>query len=132
MLPLRADISDVAQQLEGAVWNERRSRGDFDIDFSALTQDPSPSGLTQSWSCRGVNNAAHYCDPRVDSLLDAAILGRGDARATWLAVLRQIEDDQPAAFMYAPIFVFAVNRRFGNVTIRPESSWSALWQWTVQ
>ena len=33
--------------------------------------------------------------------------------------------------MFAPNYVFAVNRRFGNVTIRPESSWMAVWKWTV-
>jgi len=33
--------------------------------------------------------------------------------------------------MYAPSYVFAVNRRIGNVTIRPESSWMGLWKWTA-
>ena len=61
----------------------------------------------------------------------AAIASAGDARAAWHGVLRQIEDDAPAAFMYAPSYVYAVNRRFENVTIRPESSWIALWKWTV-
>ncbi len=76
-------------------------------------------------------NDAHYCDSRVDSLIERAIASAGDARAAWHGVLRQIEDDAPAAFMYAPSYVYAVNRRFENVTIRPESSWIALWKWTV-
>ena len=60
-------------QLEFPVWLERRDAGDFDIDFSSTVQDPSPSGLTQSWTCAGGTNRAHYCDPGVDSLVTRAI-----------------------------------------------------------
>jgi peptide/nickel transport system substrate-binding protein len=113
------------------VWNQRRSAGLFDIDFSAVSQDPSPSGLSQSWSCRGANNVARYCDPTVDSLMDRATRGGPRTAETWRATLTQIENDAPAAFMYAPLYVYAVNRRFTNVTIRPESSWLALREWRV-
>lgn len=73
----------------------------------------------------------HYCNPRVDSLIDRAITTRERAGDMWHAALKQIEDDAPAAFLYTPSYVFAVNRRFGNVTIRPESSWLMLWKWTA-
>jgi ABC-type transport system substrate-binding protein len=118
--------------LEGPVWMERRSAGDFDIDFSTATQEPSPSVLLQSWSCNGSSNVAKFCDPVVDSLLERAILARTAARDAWHDVLRRIEEDAPATFLYAPIYVFAVNRRFDNVAIRPESSWIALWRWSVR
>ena len=119
------------RQLEGPLWNERRNRGDFDLDFSAASQDPSPSGLVQSWSCDGGSNVGRYCDPGVDSLLERAVLGRGNPGDTWHEVLRRIEEDAPAVFLYAPTDVYAVRRRFGNVTIRPESSWLLLRDWTV-
>jgi ABC-type transport system substrate-binding protein len=113
------------------VWNQRRTTGQFDIDFSSVSQDPSPSGLSQSWSCRGANNVARYCDPMVDSLIDRAIRGGPHTAETWRATLTRIEEDTPAAFMYAPLYVYAVHRRFTNVTIRPESSWLALREWKV-
>ncbi|HEU5042472.1 MAG TPA: ABC transporter substrate-binding protein, partial [Gemmatimonadales bacterium] len=93
-------------QLDGPVWNERRNAGAFDVDFSGTLQDPTPSGLTQSWSCEGKNNVGRYCDPVVDSLLARAIRGgdREPAKA-WHAVLRQIEATSPATFLYAPINV---------------------------
>lgn len=119
-------------QLDGPVWNERRSGGRFDVDFSAAVQDPSPSGLVQSWSCAGSSNVAGYCDPGVDSLLEGAIRGQGDPAKQWHAVLRRIEWTSPAAFLYAPVYVYAVRRRYENVTIRPESSWLALWRWRVR
>lgn len=124
-------IDLVLQPFEFPIWLERRNAGQFDIDFSATTQDPSPSGLTQGWSCGGGTNAAHYCNPTVDSLIERAIVSSDRAADAWHAALRQIEDDAPAAFMYAPSFVYAVHRRFGNVTIRPESSWLLLWKWTT-
>jgi peptide/nickel transport system substrate-binding protein len=124
-------ISLELQQFEFPIWVERRTAGDFDLDFVSLSQDPSPTGLTQSWTCDGGNNVAHYCNPRVDSLIERAVLGRGDLAQHWHAVLRQIEADAPAAFLYAPTYVYAVNRRFRNVSLSPVSSWLLLREWSV-
>lgn len=119
------------QQYDFPVWSERRIAGDFDVDFAGVTQDPSPTGLTQSWACTGGNNVARYCNPRVDSLIDMAVLGQGDPAEHWQSVLRQIESDAPAVFLYAPTYVYAVNRRFRNVSLNPVSSWLLLRQWSV-
>jgi peptide/nickel transport system substrate-binding protein len=119
------------QQYDFPIWTERRTAGDFDVDFASLSQDPSPTGLTQSWTCNGGNNVARYCDPRVDSLIERAVLGRGDPGEHWHAVLRQIEADAPAVFLYAPTYVYAVNRRFRNVSLSPVSSWLQLREWSV-
>jgi peptide/nickel transport system substrate-binding protein len=118
-------------RVDVAVWFERRAAGDFDIDFSAATQDPSPSGLVFSWSCGGPGNAGGYCDPGADSLLQRAIASPKPDRRLWHDFLRRVEDNAPAAFIYTQAFVFGVNRRFRDVTIRPESSWSALWRWSA-
>jgi peptide/nickel transport system substrate-binding protein len=119
------------QQYDFPIWTERRTAGDFDVDFAALSHDPSPTGLTQSWTCNGGNNVARYCDPRVDSLIEQAVLGRGDPAEHWHGVLRQIEADASAVFLYAPTYVYAVNRRFRNVSLSPVSSWLLLREWSV-
>ncbi|HKU62264.1 MAG TPA: ABC transporter substrate-binding protein [Gemmatimonadales bacterium] len=124
---VRVDLA----QFEFPVYLERRDAGDFDIDFSSSVQDPSPSGLTQSWTCAGGTNRAHYCDPAVDSLITRAIDSQGDTGPLWKRVLQRIEQDAPAAFIFAPTYVYAVNRRYRDVTIRPESSWIGLWRWSV-
>ena len=103
-------------QLEAPIWVERRTAGQFDIDFSATNQDPSPTGLSQGWSCAGRTNVARFCDPVVDSLIDAASRTADGAQAAWHAVLRRIEADAPAAFFYAPSYLYVVNRRFTDVT----------------
>ena len=120
------------ERLDFAVWNERRGAGRFDIDFAATMQDPSPTGLGQGWSCEGGTNVARYCNPAVDSLIEAASRATDGAPQAWRAVLRRIEDDAPAVFMYALSYNYVVHRRFTNVRIRPESAWLALREWTVE
>jgi len=120
------------RQAEFPLWMERRTAGNFDIDFAGTIQDPSPTGLTQGWTCTGGTNVAKYCDPVVDSLMEAAIRGRGKSNPSqpWTAALRQIEADAPATFLYAPFYVYAVKRRFRNVSIMPGSSWQLLREWS--
>jgi peptide/nickel transport system substrate-binding protein len=119
------------QRLEPPLWNERRTAGRFDIDFSSTVQDPSPTGLSQGWSCAGGTNVAHFCDPAVDSLLQVASLATGGAPQAWHAVLARIESDAPAVFLYALTYMYAVHRRFTNVRLRPESPWQSIREWTV-
>jgi len=119
------------ETLENQVWIERREEGRFDIDFSGTAQDPSPTSLSQGWSCGGGTNKAHYCDPRVDSLIDVATFATTNVLEAWQVVLRQIEDDAPAVFLYAPTFQAVVPRRFTNVSIHPESLWLGLREWTL-
>ncbi len=67
----------------------------------------------------------------MDSLITRAVAGRGEPPALWRQVLQRIEQDAAAAFVYAPTYVYAVNRRYRDVIIRPESSWISLWRWSV-
>jgi peptide/nickel transport system substrate-binding protein len=116
-------------RLEPSVWGERRTKGNFDIDFSAAIQDPSPSGLVFSWTCEGPGNVGHYCDRGADSLLFRALASPTADHRLWHEFLQRVEDAAPAAFLYAQIYVFGVNRRFPEVIIRPVSAWSSLWRW---
>jgi peptide/nickel transport system substrate-binding protein len=116
---------------EPKVWLERRAAGQFDIEFSAPSMDPTPSSLVNSWTCRGGTNVAGYCDPGADSLLQRAIATSDADAGAWHAFLRRLEDNAPAAFLYAQTYVYGVDRRFQDVNIRPESSWLALWRWTA-
>ncbi|MDX2193584.1 MAG: peptide ABC transporter substrate-binding protein [Gemmatimonadales bacterium] len=119
---------------EVATYLDRRRRGDFDLDFSATTQDPTPSTLLQSWTCAGVgaNNVASYCAPQVDSLLAAARFGRGDTRRAWRAVVRRIEADAPAVFLFATANASVLSRRLGDAALRPDSWWRDLYRWRVR
>jgi len=118
--------------LERPVWQERFVGGRFDISFGAMRQVPTPSGLTDSWTCRGASNASHFCDPMVDSLLSAAIADQRDPTPTYIEALGQIENDAAAAFLFAPLEVMAVHRRYEHVQLRDGSPWLMLWRWSVR
>jgi peptide/nickel transport system substrate-binding protein len=118
-------------RLDGPVWAERRGRGNFDIDFSSATLDPSPSGLVQSWSCagRGGSNVAYYCNPAVDSLLRRAQHDRRHALTLYRQAVRTIVDDAPAAFLFSPTYPYAVSSRIHRVELNPLAPFSMLWRW---
>ena len=118
--------------LERPVWQERHVNGNFDIGFGSATQDPTPAGLTQSWSCRGGSNVARYCNPVVDSLMMRAILSTGDVAPFWREVLERVEADAPAAFLFAPVTVVAVHRRYDRVAVVPGSPWLMVHDWRVR
>jgi peptide/nickel transport system substrate-binding protein len=120
-------------RIDGPVWIERRNRGDFDLDFSAATMDPSPSGIVQSWTCAGRNgsNVGQYCNPAVDSLIESAIASTTGSERQWRAAYAALTRDAPAIFLAAPTTLFALHSRFRNVIIRPESFYSDVWRWSV-
>jgi peptide/nickel transport system substrate-binding protein len=128
-LGIRAELDLV----EPSVFLDRRRAGRYDLELQGVTQDPSPSGLAQSWSCGGVSNVAHYCNRAVDSLLDRAVVSAPE-RMTRLysEAVRRLADDAPAIFLAAPVFGTPVHRRFTNVILRPESNWALVWQWKLR
>jgi len=130
----RMGIALVLETLEIPVFIERRTAGKFDLDFYGVTQDPTPAGLTQSWSCASPSssNAGHYCNPSVDSLIALAVVSQSDPGRLYREAVKRIAADIPAIFIAAQVPVAAVHRRFTNVTLRPESLWANLWQWRVR
>ena len=142
---MRRDIGVMAQEqlrqagvrldvivLERPVWQERFVSGRFDVAFGAMRQVPSPSSLIDSWTCTGANNVSHYCDPAVDSLLNTAIVTQGDAAPRFVDALSRIEHDAAATFLYAPLEVIAVHKRYDDVELRDGSPWLMLWRWHVR
>jgi peptide/nickel transport system substrate-binding protein len=120
-------------RLEFPVWFERRQRGEFDVDFAAATMDPAPSGIVQSWTCAGRSgsNYAQYCDPAVDTYLEKAIYDPRGGERDWRAAYALLQNDAPAAFIASPPTLFALQRRYRGVTLRPESLYGDLWRWSV-
>ncbi|MGH7531710.1 MAG: ABC transporter substrate-binding protein, partial [Gemmatimonadales bacterium] len=120
------------EPLDFPTYLDRRRSGRFDIDVTAVNQDPNPTGLTQSWTCAGIGgaNVGHFCDPGVDSLIAAATVST-DGLALWQQVLRRIDSDAAAAFVFAPAAMIAVHRRYEHVEFHPESFWIGLGAWSV-
>ncbi len=104
------------------------------MEFFGVSQDPTPAGLVQSWSCAGMGgaNVGHYCNPAVDSLLARGGRRQADASRLWSQAVRRIAEDVPALFQAAVVASVPVHKRFTNVTLRPESLWSTVWQWQLR
>lgn len=130
----QAGVALRVELVESRVYMERRDPGRFDLEFWSANQDPTPTGLVQSWSCASPprSNPGHYCDRTVDSLIAKASASPTPVPAVWREVARRMAEDQPAIFMGALVPVVAVHRRFEHVTIRPESMWADVWQWSVK
>ncbi|HTK57219.1 MAG TPA: peptide ABC transporter substrate-binding protein [Gemmatimonadales bacterium] len=125
-------VKIVLTPLEFPAYIQRRNDRDFDLDLTGVVQDANPAGLAQGWSCGGGTNIGSYCDPAVDSLMARAEAAPDGGRALWQQVLRRIDADAPAAFLFAPANVVAVHRRYDGVVLRPEGLWSGLAAWRVR
>jgi ABC-type transport system substrate-binding protein len=81
----------------------------------------------------GGDNFGQYRNPAVDQGIRAAERASdlGVARERWDAVLATIVDDAPAIWIYSPIMVSGIDRRFEDVTLRPDSWLAGLWRWRV-
>jgi peptide/nickel transport system substrate-binding protein len=120
-------------RVEGQVWFERRTKGEFDIDFSQISLDPTPSGLVQSWTCAGIggNNVAGVCSSAFDSALARASTTAVGAQAAWNQAIGRLIEYAPAVFLYSPAQIAVVSTRYRNVSFRSEATWSDLWRWSV-
>ncbi len=129
----RAGVRVQVEPVEPPVYVERRNAGRFDLDLYSVIQDPTPSGLAQSWSCAGIggSNAGYFCDPVVDTLLAQAGRSLTASHRLYQDAVRRLAEDVPAIFLAAPVNSVPVHRRFANVVLRPESFWAAVWQWRI-
>ena len=117
-------------EVDLGVVQQRTSTGQFDAFLGAWASGPSPiDGTLQNWTRRGFGgqNPGRYDNPQLDRLLESAVAARNRDAATRLlrSAIVLWNSDAPAAPLYAPDNVAAVNRRVSEVTIRPDS-WLAL------
>ncbi|MDH5282845.1 MAG: peptide ABC transporter substrate-binding protein [Gemmatimonadota bacterium] len=129
----RLGIAVELEVVEPGLYHQRRAEGRYDAEMAGATQDPTPSGLSQSWSCGaiGAGNVARYCNPRFDSLLARAGRSPSDAPALWRRAVAVLAEDVPAIFLAAQVFVVPVHRRFVGVVVRPDSPWADVWRWRL-
>lgn len=130
---IRVDITE----LEHSAADARARQGRFDAYFNAYGGDVSPGTIGQVWSSaaavEGGDNFGRYRNPEVDRGIRAAerAMDVPDARAQWERVLATIVNDAPAIWIYTPIMVSGIDRRFDNVTLRGDSWLANLWRWRV-
>jgi peptide/nickel transport system substrate-binding protein len=117
-------------EVDFSVVQQRVGSGQFDAVVWAWATSPSPIDATrENWTRRGFGggNMGRYDNPQLDRLVEDAAAARNRDAATRLlrSAIALWNSDAPAAPLYAPDNVAAVNRRVSDVTIRPDS-WLAL------
>ncbi|HEV8382930.1 MAG TPA: peptide ABC transporter substrate-binding protein [Gemmatimonadales bacterium] len=117
-------------EVDFSVVQQRVGSGQFDAVVWAWATSPSPIDATrENWTRRGFGggNMGRYDNPQLDRLVEDAAATRNRDAATRLlrSAIALWNSDAPAAPLYAPDNVAAVNRRVSEVTIRPDS-WLAL------
>jgi peptide/nickel transport system substrate-binding protein len=126
----RAGVAVTITAVDFPVFMERLGKGRFDTYIGSWLDEPSPRGLADQWTARGIGalNYGHYRDPVFDRLFTDA-LDAGDlatARGRWRAALDTLNSDAPALFLYAPVSTAAVARRVAGLAIDPYSWLSGL------
>src|SRR6266581_137036 len=117
-------------EVDFSVVQQRVGNGQFDAVVWAWATSPSPiDAMRENWTRRGFGggNMGRYDNPQLDRLVENAAAARNRDAATRLlrSAIALWNSDAPAAPLYAPDNVAAVNRRVSEVTIRPDS-WLAL------
>lgn len=132
----RLGVAMEIEELEFNAFMSRARAGRFDAYFGAWAQDPSPASIRDTWTSAGIGafNYGGYANPEVDRLVDEALAApdRAAARVRWREAVSRLNADAPAIWLYAPVAVAAVHRRFENVTVRPDQWAATLWTWRVR
>ena len=122
--------------VEFAVFQKRLGEGQFDAYIGAYLDEPSPRGLADQWTQKGLEalNYGSYKSASFDSLFFRALAmpSVADARLAWREAMDTINAQAPALFLYAPTNVAAVSHRLEGVEIDPYSWMSGLPGWRVR
>jgi ABC-type transport system substrate-binding protein len=117
------------------VFQERIAEGDFDSYIGAYLDEPSPRGMVEQWTRRGIGalNHGRYASAAFDGSVDSALAAPdlATARRLWRTALDTLAADAPAIFLYTPQQRAAVSRRIGGVEINPFSWLEGVEKWTV-
>jgi peptide/nickel transport system substrate-binding protein len=122
---------------------DRMTKTSFDAIMGGFNPDAAVSGMKQLWTSEGIGyvagkgvsgqNSLRYANPRVDALIDSAIMAFDPAKAKSYSsrASQIIVDDVPAIFLYDFTLVYALHRRITPTGMRPDEWWAALADWTV-
>ncbi len=131
----RVGVEATITAVDFPVFQERLTRGRYDVMIGAWLDEPSPKSLADQWgrSGWGVLNYGRYTNPTVDSLMDLAssTVDRARAKDLWRAVMDSLNADAPALFLYTPTNTAIAARRIAGLTIDPFSWLATLPSWRL-
>lgn len=135
----RVGVDLQLQPFESTAWVERLRNGEFQGSLWGWGYGPGVVGPNAEvvFHSRSIPpngpNFAGYSNPRVDALLDQALVtyDTAQARAIWREIEQRITDDA----VYAPIYMdpelYGVSERFANVRLAGTDWWEDVPFWYV-
>jgi peptide/nickel transport system substrate-binding protein len=126
------------EKMEFATFNDRLGSRDYDAAFDNMIYGATPNGVREWWGSestrqKGGRNSGGYENPRFDAEIDSAIASRrlSDSRRHFTNAYQTIIDDAPALWMSEQKIVMGVHRRIKTTTMRADSWWYTLADWTI-
>ena len=121
--------------IELNLFGNRTRTGKFQAAMLSWNDDPTPSSIRQTWTSKAIGDAnfVGYANPRFDRLVDEASFAPDPAAAVqkWRAVFSTVIEDAPGIWLTNLIQPAGIDKRYDNVTVRPDQ-WSAtLWTWRI-
>lgn len=108
---------------EYATLLSEQQSGNFQVGMSAWSGRPDPDGdIYQFVACKGGQNDGHFCDPKLDALLDKArtVNDQAQRQALYFEALRLLADDVPASYLYFDPRIIAMRSDISGFVPNPD------------
>ncbi|WP_144630920.1 ABC transporter substrate-binding protein [Bordetella genomosp. 13] len=109
--------------MEFAALQSALPRGDFEVGQTGWSGRVDPGGnIFQYVSCKGNLNDGRYCDPEVDKWLAEAqaVADEGKRKALYSQVLKKMQEERPAIYLYYLPWVFGVQKTVKGFVAYPD------------
>lgn len=131
----RGGVRMEVERLEFNTFLERLAARRFDTNLGSwVLTDASPAGLRSTWGTGGHLNYGGYSNPVADAQVDSglATFDAAHRREHYSRAYRLMVEDAPAVWLYEPLTVMGVHRRFDTPPLRATGWWLDLPRWSVR
>jgi peptide/nickel transport system substrate-binding protein len=97
--------------------------GDFEIALDAWSGRPDPDGnIHQYVTCKGSQNDGHYCNPKLDDILNRAraVSDQGQRQALYDEALGVLESELPEIYLYFDPRIIAARKKVTGFVPNPD------------
>ncbi|MER3483754.1 MAG: peptide ABC transporter substrate-binding protein [Meiothermus sp.] len=111
------------EQVEFGTLLDRGTKGDFEALAVGWSGRPDPDGNIYDFvRCKGPQNYAGYCNPKVDTLLNRARSVRlpEARRDLYSQVMKIVLDDLPYVYIYHPQTTIGLSKRVSGIPAIPD------------
>ncbi|MGI4839423.1 MAG: ABC transporter substrate-binding protein [Janthinobacterium lividum] len=108
---------------EYATLLSEQQAGNFQIGMTAWSGRPDPDGnIHQFVTCKGGQNDGHFCDPKLDDLLNKARTTNDQTQrqALYAAALRLMAVDVPGTYLYFDPRIIAMSNKLSGFVPSPD------------